>query len=165
MKRQCSRRRAWNARSAAGTSVWSVTRRPRRERGVGGIWDDSWRSAGATGNDLKDSIADGGTPSPSNLIRGLNAPDYRSVDTDGLSLNVSYTLAPSVTRSNILVWRHYNLWLNLDSDNSHRRNVQVQVLSLIDAFARAPKPSAQVLTEIARRNALRGAHSAQLKWK
>lgn len=87
-----------------------------RERGLGGIWDDSWRSAPAGGNTARNTAAEGVTPGPENLYHGTSGPDFRSVDTGGASANVSYKLSPAITVSDIFAWRTYHLNFNLDSD-------------------------------------------------
>ena len=87
-----------------------------RERGVGGIWDGTYRSAGAGGADLPATLADGCTPSPSNLCLGADGADFRSVNTGGIAVHLSYKLSPDLTLSNILAWRAYSLSFNYDVD-------------------------------------------------
>lgn len=87
-----------------------------RERGIGGIWDRSWLTVDAGGYIAGGVAKDGVTPGPTNLEYGVDAPDYRSVDTGGLSLNISQRLSPELTLSNILAWRRFTLSLWLDSD-------------------------------------------------
>ncbi|MBX3479750.1 MAG: TonB-dependent receptor [Caulobacter sp.] len=90
-----------------------------RERGVGGIWDRTLRTVGA--GVYSGSLASiGATAGPRNLQYGIDSAsgDYRSVDTYGVSLNVSHKLSPNLTISNILAWRRYDLQLNLDTDYS-----------------------------------------------
>jgi len=89
-----------------------------RERGVGGIWDDTWRQTGAGGNDAADAKLDGVTPSTTNLYKALTAPDFRSVDTGGISATITDRLSDEWTLSNIAAWRGYVLTYNLDSGNS-----------------------------------------------
>lgn len=96
-----------------------------RERGVGGIWDDTWRTTGAGGNDSSFAAADGITPGPENLYKAINGADFRSVDTGGASLNVSHELGGGMTLSNIFGWRHYTLNYNVDSDNSAQQGLDV----------------------------------------
>lgn len=87
-----------------------------RERGIGGIWDGTYLSAGAGGVDLPATKADGCTPGPNNLCFGAGAPDFRSVDTGGASLNLKYRISSALTLRNILAWRHYLLDYNYDTD-------------------------------------------------
>lgn len=90
-----------------------------RERGVGGIWDRTLRTVGA-GTYSASLASIGATAGPRNLQYGIDSAsgDYRSVDTYGVSLNVSHKLSPNLTISNILAWRRYDLQLNLDTDYS-----------------------------------------------
>jgi iron complex outermembrane receptor protein len=87
-----------------------------RERGIGGIWDRSWLTVDPKGYIAAGVAKDGVTPGPDNLYYGVDAPDYRSVDTGGVSLNVSQRLSSALTLSNILAWRRFTLGLWLDSD-------------------------------------------------
>lgn len=87
-----------------------------RERGLGGIWDDTWRSAPAGGNTARNTAAEGVTPGPENLYHGVSGADFRSVDTGGASINVAYKLSSALTLSDIFAWRSYHLDFNLDSD-------------------------------------------------
>ena len=89
-----------------------------RERGLGGIWDDTWRSVAPNGLDSADAAKDGVTPGPHNLYRGVNGPDYRSVDTGGLSFKLADKISPNLTLTNITGWQHYLLHYNLDVDFS-----------------------------------------------
>jgi iron complex outermembrane receptor protein len=89
-----------------------------RERGLGGIWDDSWRTVAPNGLDAADVAAEGVTPGTKNLYRGINGPDFRSVDTGGLSFTFTDKLSSALTLTNILAWRHYTLHFNLDVDFS-----------------------------------------------
>lgn len=88
------------------------------ERGVGGIWDRTLREIG--GGYYAAALAQsGGVAGPDNLRYGIDAPgNYRSVDTYGASVNISHDLSPSLTLSNILSWRQYDLQLWLDTDYS-----------------------------------------------
>jgi iron complex outermembrane recepter protein len=90
-----------------------------RERGVGGIWDRTLRTIGA-GTYTAALNRIGAVPGPKNLRYGVSATagNYRSVDTYGASLNISHELSPSLTLSNIVAWRRYDLQLNLDTDYS-----------------------------------------------
>jgi iron complex outermembrane recepter protein len=87
-----------------------------RERGIGGIWDRSWRVADPAGLDYPAIVKDGITAGPDNLRSGVSGPDYRSVDTGGVSINISQRLNSALTLSNIFAWRQYALSLNLDTD-------------------------------------------------
>jgi len=89
-----------------------------RERGIGGIWDDAFNSVQPGSPSAANAAADGVTPSATNLYKGIDAADYRSVNTGGVSINTTYALAPSLTLSNIFAWRAYSLNFNLDSDES-----------------------------------------------
>lgn len=97
-----------------------------RERGIGGIWDDSWRvvGIGASGVPNSGSIGQGFvtfdnlTPGPENLLRAANSVSKRDVDTYGISTNVGIELSDQLTLSNILAWRAYDLDFNLESDLS-----------------------------------------------
>lgn len=89
-----------------------------RERGVGGIWDDTFRTTGAGGTDIGTVATDHITPSPTNMQKGLSGGQYRNVDTGGLSVNVTDRLSDKVTLSNISAWRHFTTSYNLDVDNS-----------------------------------------------
>lgn len=89
-----------------------------RERGTGGIWDDTFRSVQAGSPSAANAEQDGVTPGSKNLYKGLSGDNYRSVNTGGVSLNTTYTLSPALTLSNIFAWRAYSLSLNIDSDES-----------------------------------------------
>ncbi|MDE2042852.1 MAG: TonB-dependent receptor, partial [Alphaproteobacteria bacterium] len=86
-----------------------------RERGIGGIWDRSWRSVAPNGVEAANIAGDNLISSPSNLYFGAVGPDFRSVDTYGLSLNIKYNINSELTLSNIAAWRAYVLSLNFDS--------------------------------------------------
>jgi len=58
------------------------------------------------------------TAGPTNLAYGIDGPDYRTVDSYGASLNISYRISPSLTLNSISAWRGYKVSLNLDSDYS-----------------------------------------------
>ena len=88
------------------------------ERGVGGIWEDTYRVTGAGGSDIAGAKADGVTPGPTNLYKGLSGAQFRSVDTGGVALTVEDKLSEELTLSNILGWRRYYNSYNLDVDNS-----------------------------------------------
>lgn len=87
-----------------------------RERGIGGIWDGTFRSAGAGGGDQAFLAAENIVPSPSNLLFGVSGADFRSIDTGGVSAKISYKISPTLTISDIVAWRAYNSKYNLDSD-------------------------------------------------
>jgi iron complex outermembrane recepter protein len=89
-----------------------------RERGVGGIWDDTFRTVGAGGTDAADVAIDHITPGTTNMQKGLSGAQYRNVDTNGISVNVTDKLSGNLTLSNIAAWRHYTTTYNLDVDNS-----------------------------------------------
>ncbi len=88
------------------------------ERGVGGIWEDTYRVTGAGGTDIAGAAADGVTPGPDNLYKGLSGAQFRSVDTGGIALTITDKLTDELTLSNILGWRRYYNSYNLDVDNS-----------------------------------------------
>lgn len=88
------------------------------ERGVGGIWEDTYRVTGAGGSDIAGAKADGVTPGSTNLYKGLSGAQFRSVDTGGIALTVEDKLSDELTLSNILGWRRYYNSYNLDVDNS-----------------------------------------------
>jgi iron complex outermembrane receptor protein len=90
-----------------------------RERGVGGIWDRTLRTLGA-GTYTAALNRIGATAGPRNLKYGIDSSsgNYRSVDTYGASLTISHELSPTLTLSNIVAWRRYDLQLNLDTDYS-----------------------------------------------
>jgi iron complex outermembrane receptor protein len=90
-----------------------------RERGVGGVFDRTYRSAGAgglIGPALKN--ADGVTPGPDNLRYGSDADAYRSVDTYGVSANLAIPLGDGLTLNNIAAWRAFDLSMSIDSDGA-----------------------------------------------
>jgi iron complex outermembrane recepter protein len=90
-----------------------------RERGTGGIWDRSYRTDSGTTSGTWSGPGDaleGCTAGPNNLCAGVDGPNYRSVDTYGISANFTQKLNPSLTLSNIAAWRQYNLSLALDVD-------------------------------------------------
>ena len=98
-----------------------------RERGTGGIWDDSWRVVGIDASGTPNSpdalgtratAFDNITPGPRNLRRAANAVSTRDVDTYGVSANVSLELSDQFTLSDILAWRAYELDFNYESDLS-----------------------------------------------
>jgi len=90
-----------------------------RERGAGGIWDRTLRSVGA-GTYAGYLTSIGAKAGPRNLEYGIDSAsgNFRSVDTYGVSLNVSHELSPNLTISSITAWRRYDLQLNLDTDYS-----------------------------------------------
>jgi iron complex outermembrane receptor protein len=88
------------------------------ERGVGGIWDRTFRDAG-TGIYIAANAAAGAIPGPKNLRFGIDASaDFRSVDTYGAQVTITHKLAPGLTISDIAAWRQYYLSLALDTDYS-----------------------------------------------
>jgi iron complex outermembrane receptor protein len=86
-----------------------------RERGIGGIWDRSWRSVAPNGLEAANVAGDNLTAGPNLLYFGAEGADYRSVDTYGISVNVKYELGAGLTLNNIAAWRAYKLSYNLDS--------------------------------------------------
>ena len=104
-----------------------------RERGIGGIWDDTWRATGINaagvpnsgGLDTALAAVDSITPGSKNLLKGTSGAGYRSVNTGGISLNVSKQLSDAFTLSNIFAWRAYGLNYNLDSDLSSAVSLDV----------------------------------------
>jgi iron complex outermembrane receptor protein len=89
-----------------------------RERGAGGIWDRTLRTIGA-GTYAAALQRIGAVAGPKNLKYGIDAPaNYRSVDTYGASVSFEHELTPSVTLSNIVAWRQFDLDLWLDTDYS-----------------------------------------------
>ena len=88
------------------------------ERGVGGIWEDTYRVTGAGGTDIAGAAADSVTPGTKNLYKGLSGAQYRSVDTGGIALTITDKISDELTLSNILGWRRYYNSYNLDVDNS-----------------------------------------------
>jgi iron complex outermembrane recepter protein len=97
-----------------------------KERGIAGIWDDSWRATGINaagvpnsgGEALSFARFDGLTPGPENLRRAAGAIGKRDVDTYGVTLNVSFPLTDELSLNNIFAWRAYDLDYNLESDLS-----------------------------------------------
>lgn len=122
----------WLWEPSDGTSVYLIGDYS-RERGIGGIWDDTWRATGINaagvpnsgGLDTALAAVDGITPGPKNLLKGTSGPGYRSVNTGGLSLNASTELTDSLTLSNIFAWRAYGLDYNLDADLSSANSLDV----------------------------------------
>lgn len=89
-----------------------------RERGVGGIWDRTLRTTGA-GVYNAALAKEGAVAGPKNLRYGIDAPgNFRSVDTYGVSANVSHELTPNLTLSNVAAYRSFDLSLWLDTDYS-----------------------------------------------
>ena len=107
----------WLWEPSADISVYAIGDYS-RERGIGGIWDDTWRQTGAGGNDARNAALDGVTPGTANFYKSLGGEDFRSVDTGGISLTLTDRLSGTLTLSNILAWRTYLLNYNLDSGGS-----------------------------------------------
>lgn len=91
-----------------------------RERGVGGVFDRTYRSVAATGSSIRPALEtrDGVTAGPGNLQYGSDADGYRSVNTYGVSLNSTFILSDALTLSNIAAWRAFDLSLSIDSDGT-----------------------------------------------
>lgn len=91
-----------------------------RERGVGGIFDRTFRSVAPTGSLIRPALVakDGVTPGSRNLRYGSDADAYRSVDTYGVSANISIPLSESVTLNNIAAWRAFELASSIDGDGT-----------------------------------------------
>jgi iron complex outermembrane receptor protein len=91
-----------------------------RERGLGGVWDHTYRQTGSgpTAADINFAAADGVKPGPTNLYAGVSGRALRSVDTGGISATISHKLSDHFRLTNILGWRHYTLNQNYDSDLS-----------------------------------------------
>lgn len=91
-----------------------------RERGVGGVFDRTYRSVAATGSTIRPVLEtrDGVTAGPGNLQYGSDADGYRSVDTYGVSLNSTFVLSDALTLNNIAAWRAFDLSLAIDSDGT-----------------------------------------------
>ncbi len=114
----------WLWEPSAGTSLYLIGDYS-RERGTGGIWDDSLRLAGVGGNAERDAAADGVTPSPYNHRKGVNGPNFRSIDTYGITVNFTHVLSDALTLNNIFGWRHYTNSYNLDSDISSSMGLDI----------------------------------------
>lgn len=91
-----------------------------RERGVGGVFDRTYRSVAATGSSIRPVLEtrDGVTAGPGNLQYGSDADGFRSVDTYGVSLNSTFALSDALTLNNITAWRAFDLSLAIDSDGT-----------------------------------------------
>jgi iron complex outermembrane receptor protein len=91
-----------------------------RERGVGGVFDRTYRSVAATGSSIRPALEtrDRVTAGPGNLQYGSDADGYRSVDTYGVSLNSTFVLSDALTLNNIAAWRAFDLSLSIDSDGT-----------------------------------------------
>lgn len=89
-----------------------------RERGVGGIFDRTYRTVAPVRSLVGPVLAgiDRVTVGPENLQYGADGDMYRSVDTYGLSLNTSFALGGGLTLTNISAWRAFDLDLNIDTD-------------------------------------------------
>lgn len=105
-----------------------------RERGIGGIWDYSWRATGINAAGVANSSTsldyalaqhDHITPGPTNLYNGVSGANFRSVNTGGVSLNITDRLSDTLTLSNIFAWRSYSLNYNLDADYSSANSLDV----------------------------------------
>jgi iron complex outermembrane recepter protein len=94
-----------------------------RERGIGAIFDRSYRSLGASSINRAAIAADGITPSVDNFLFASGAASARSVDTYGVSTNVSYDFGNGFTLSNIAAWRAFKLDLKLDTDFTSGRSI------------------------------------------
>lgn len=91
-----------------------------RETGAGGLLDRTIRVF-APGSLTKPILtAEGVTAGPENFDHAADGDMARSVSTGGASLNVSYDLSDALKLTNILAWRHYDLDLALDTDNTAR---------------------------------------------
>lgn len=101
-----------------GTSLYLVGDYS-RERGIGGVFDRTFRSASATGA-IQPVLTnrDHVTAGPENLRYGADGDMYRSVDTYGVSANASFDLGSDLTLTNIAAWRAYKLRLNIDTDGT-----------------------------------------------
>ncbi len=90
-----------------------------KERGIGGIFDRTFRSAGPNGF-IAPALAtvDRIFPNPKNLRYGADADMFRSVDTYGVSANAAVNLGEKLTLTNISAWRSYDLSLAVDTDGT-----------------------------------------------
>lgn len=90
-----------------------------RERGIGGIFDRTYREVSPRGT-IAGVLAnvDRITPGPKNLEYGADGDMFRSVDTYGVSANASFNLSDDLTLTNIAAWRGYDLHSNLDTDGT-----------------------------------------------
>ncbi|RXD04874.1 TonB-dependent receptor [Sphingomonas sp. UV9] len=101
-----------------GTSIYAIGDYS-RERGIGGIFDRTYRAAPSNGA-IAPALSgrDGVVPGPENLRYGADADMSRSVDTYGISINASQEIGERLTLSNIAAWRGFDLDLNLDTDGT-----------------------------------------------
>lgn len=91
-----------------------------RERGVGGVFDRTFRSVAQTGSLIRPALEAGDrvTAGPGNLEYGSDGDGYRSVDTSGVSLNSTFNLTDTLTLNNITAWRAFDLSLAIDGDGT-----------------------------------------------
>ena len=91
-----------------------------RERGVGGVFDRTFRSVAETGSLIRPALEarDGVTAGTGNLEYGSDGDGYRSVDTSGISLNSTFNLSDMLTLNNIAAWRTFDLSLAIDGDGT-----------------------------------------------
>jgi iron complex outermembrane receptor protein len=86
------------------------------QRGVGTIFDSSFRALAPDSVNRPYLDAAGITAGPRNLFMLTDAPQWRDLDTGGAQANVSYEFDSGWTLSNVFAWKTYSLDQQVDGD-------------------------------------------------
>jgi iron complex outermembrane receptor protein len=99
-----------------------------QQRGIGTIFDGTYRSLGARSVNEPYLTAAGIRPSATNLYALSDAPAFRDLNTGGAQASVSYAFDNGWTLSNVFAWKAYSLDQQIDGDgvSANGANVNAQ---------------------------------------
>jgi len=94
-------------------------------RGIGTLFDSSYRMLATDSVNTGPLALDGVTPGPRNFTLVTDAPQYRDLDTGGAQGTVDYEFDNGMVLSNTFAWKYFSLNQNIDADSTGSNGANV----------------------------------------